>query len=42
MLFRSSTYNSALMLALVMLIMAVVLLIFFLSGILEKRLMRWN
>jgi NitT/TauT family transport system permease protein len=40
--FAQSTYNSALMLALVMLIMAVVLLIFYLSGRLEKRLMRWN
>jgi NitT/TauT family transport system permease protein len=40
--FAQSTYNSALMLALVMLIMAVVLVIFYLSGRLEKRLMRWN
>src|SRR5689334_24093112 len=40
--FAQSTYNSALMFALIMLIMAVVLVIFFLSGRLEKRLMRWN
>ena len=40
--FAQSTYNAALMLALVMLIMAVVLVIFYLSGRLEKRLTRWN
>jgi len=40
--FAQSTYNAALMLALVMLIMAVVLLIFAVSGRLEKYLMRWN
>jgi len=40
--FAQSTYNSALMLALVMLIMAVVLIIFAVSGRIEKRLMRWN
>ena len=40
--FAQSTYNAALMIALVMLIMAVVLLIFAVSGRLEKHLMRWN
>ena len=40
--FAQSTYNSALMLALVLLIMAVVLVIFALAGRLEKRLLRWN
>jgi NitT/TauT family transport system permease protein len=40
--FAQSTYNSALMLALVLLIMAFVLLIFALAGRLEKRLLRWQ
>lgn len=40
--FAQSTYNSALMLALVFLIMVVVLIIFAVSGRLEKWLLRWN
>ncbi len=40
--FAQSTYNSVLMLALVLLIMVVVLLIFSLSSLLEKYLLRWN
>jgi NitT/TauT family transport system permease protein len=40
--FAQSTYNSALMLALVLLIMVVVLGIFALAGRLEKYLLRWN
>jgi NitT/TauT family transport system permease protein len=40
--FAQSTYNAALMLAIVLLIMAVVLVIFALAGRLEKRLLRWN
>ena len=40
--FAQSTYNSALMLALVLLIMVFVLLIFALSERLEKRLLRWR
>ena len=40
--FAQSTYNSALMLALVFLIMVVVLAIFALSGRLEKYLLRWS
>lgn len=40
--FAQSTYNSALMLALVFLIMVVVLVIFAISSRLEKRLMRWS
>ena len=40
--FAQSTYNSALMLALVLLIMVVVLAIFALAGRLEKYLLRWN
>lgn len=40
--FAQSTYNSALMLALVLLIMAVVLIIFSVAGRLEKYLLRWN
>jgi NitT/TauT family transport system permease protein len=40
--FAQSTYNSALMLALVFLIMVVVLLIFAISNRLEKWLLRWN
>lgn len=40
--FAQSTYNAALMLALVLLIMAVVLVLFALGGRLEKYLLRWN
>ena len=40
--FAQSTYNSALMLALVLLIMAVVLVIFAVAGRLERYLLRWN
>jgi NitT/TauT family transport system permease protein len=40
--FAQSTYNSALMFAIILLIMIVVLLIFSLSGRLEKYLMRWT
>ena len=40
--FAQSTFNSALMLAIVFLIMAVVLVIFALAGRLEKYLLRWN
>jgi NitT/TauT family transport system permease protein len=40
--FAQSTYNSALMFALILLILVVVLLIFGLAGRLEKRLLRWN
>jgi NitT/TauT family transport system permease protein len=40
--FAQSTYNSALMFALVLLIMVVVLVIFAITGRLEKRLLRWN
>lgn len=40
--FAQSTYNAALMMALVFLIMVVVLIIFAVSGWLEKRLLRWN
>jgi NitT/TauT family transport system permease protein len=40
--FAQSTYNAALMLAIVLLIMAVVLVIFSLAGRLERRLLRWN
>jgi sulfonate transport system permease protein len=40
--FAQSTYNSALMLALVVLIMVVVLLIFSLTGRFEKHLLRWE
>jgi NitT/TauT family transport system permease protein len=40
--FAQSTYNSALMLALVLLIMVVVLAIFAVAGRLEKYLLRWN
>ena len=40
--FAQSTYNSALMLALVLLIMVFVLLIFALSERIEKRLLRWR
>lgn len=40
--FAQSTYNSALMLALVLLIMVFVLAIFGLTGLLERRLLRWR
>jgi NitT/TauT family transport system permease protein len=40
--FAQSTYNSALVFALILLILAVVLLIFSLAGRLEKHLLRWN
>jgi NitT/TauT family transport system permease protein len=40
--FAQSTYNSALMLAIVLLIMVVVLGIFALGGWLERRLLRWT
>ena len=40
--FAQSSYNSALMIALVVLIMAFVLLIFALTGWLERRLLRWR
>jgi NitT/TauT family transport system permease protein len=40
--FAQSTYNSALMFALVLLIMIVVLVIFAIAGRLEKHLLRWN
>lgn len=40
--FAQSTYNSALMLALVLLIMVVVLMIFAIAGWLEKHLLRWH
>jgi NitT/TauT family transport system permease protein len=40
--FAQSTYNSALMMALVFLIMAFVLLIFVLAGGLERRLLHWR
>jgi NitT/TauT family transport system permease protein len=40
--FAQSTYNAALMLALIVLIMAVVLFIFAVAGWLERRLLRWR
>jgi NitT/TauT family transport system permease protein len=40
--FAQSTYNSALMFALILLILVVVLLIFAIAGRLEKYLLRWN
>jgi len=40
--FAQSTYNSALMFAIVVLIMAVVLIIFSIAGRLEKHLLRWS
>jgi NitT/TauT family transport system permease protein len=40
--FAQSTYNAALMMAIVLLIMAVVLVIFGLANRLERRLLRWN
>jgi NitT/TauT family transport system permease protein len=40
--FAQSTYNAALMFALILLILVVVLLIFAIAGRLEKHLLRWN
>lgn len=40
--FAQSTYNAALMMALIVLIMAVVLVIFGIASRIEKRLLRWN
>ena len=40
--FAQSTYNAALMFALILLILVVVLLIFAIAGYLEKYLLRWN
>lgn len=40
--FAQSTYNAALSMALVLLIMAFVLILFWLSELLERRLMRWR
>jgi len=40
--FAQSTYNAALMFALILLILAVVLVIFGVAGRLEKHLLRWN
>jgi NitT/TauT family transport system permease protein len=40
--FAQSTYNSALIFALIFLIMAVVLIIFAAAGRLERYLLRWN
>ena len=40
--FAQSTYNAALMFALILLILVVVLAIFGLAGRLEKHLLRWN
>ena len=40
--FAQSTYNAALMFALILLILVVVMLIFAIAGRLERRLMRWN
>jgi NitT/TauT family transport system permease protein len=40
--FAQSTYNAALMLAIVLLIMAFVLILFVLAGRLERRLLRWR
>ncbi len=40
--FAQSTFNAALMMALILMIMAVVLVIFALANRLEKRLLRWN
>jgi sulfonate transport system permease protein len=40
--FAQSSYNAALMLALVVLIMGFVLLLFGLTGVLERRLLRWR
>jgi ABC-type sugar transport system ATPase subunit len=40
--FAQSTYNAALMFALILLILAVVLVIFGIAGKLERYLLRWN
>jgi NitT/TauT family transport system permease protein len=40
--FAHSTYNAALMFALILLILVVVMLIFAIAGRLERRLLRWN
>src|SRR5262249_32474001 len=40
--FAQSTYNAALMFALILLILMVVLMIFVIAGRLEKHLLRWN
>jgi len=40
--FAQSTYNAALMFALILLILAVVLLIFAIAGRLERYLLRWS
>jgi NitT/TauT family transport system permease protein len=40
--FAQSTYNAALMFALILLILVVVLLIFGVAGRLEKYLLRWS
>ncbi|MBI2715056.1 MAG: ABC transporter permease [Rhizobiales bacterium] len=40
--FAQSTYNAALMMAIIVLILAVVLIIFSLAGRLEKHLLRWS
>ena len=40
--FAQSTYNAALMFALILLILIVVMLIFAIAGRLERRLLRWN
>jgi NitT/TauT family transport system permease protein len=40
--FAQSTYNAALSLALVLMIMGFVLILFWLSELLERRLMRWR
>ena len=40
--FAQSTFNAALMFALILLILVVVLLIFGIAGRLEKYLLRWN
>ncbi len=40
--FAQSTYNTALMFALILLILVVVLVIFWIAGRLEKHLLRWN
>ena len=40
--FAQSTYNAALMLAIVLLIMAFVLILFMLAGRMERRLLRWR
>ncbi len=40
--FAQSTYNAALMFALILLILVVVMLIFAIAGRLERHLLRWN